>query len=111
MDNIKNDSYYIQKILSDLEFMIEHTKGLSKEEIQADDVLLDSIMFRIIQVAENSDRLSEKFKDIHDDLPWKDIKGMRNRIVHDYGVVDISIVCDTVLVSVPELYSELKLLI
>ena len=85
MDNIKNDSYYIQKILSDLEFMIEHTKGLSKEEIQADDVLLDSIMFRIIQVAENSDRLSEKFKDIHDDLPWKDIKGMRNRIVHDYG--------------------------
>ena len=34
MDNVKNDEYYIEKILSDLEFIIEHTKGKTKDEIE-----------------------------------------------------------------------------
>ena len=39
------------------------------------------------------------------------IKGMRNVIVHDYGIVDLTIVCDTVLNSVPALYTDLKALL
>lgn len=111
MDNVKNDRYYLEKIVADLEFMIEHTKGLSKAELESNEVLIDSIMFRLIQVAENSDKLSSSFKDAHDELPWKAIKGMRNRIVHDYGVVDLTIIYDTVINSVPELHSILDKLL
>ncbi len=57
MDNIKNDKYYLEKIISDLEFMVEHTRGKTKAEIENDDLLVDSIMFRIIQIAENNSRL------------------------------------------------------
>ncbi len=39
---------------------------------------------------------------------WKEIKGMRNRIVHDYGVVDMSVIYDTVSVDIPEMLEILK---
>lgn len=64
-------------------------------------------MFRIIQIAENNGRLSEEFKIRHSEIPWMAIKGMRNRIVHNYGVVNMSIVYDTVTRGIPEMYRKL----
>lgn len=107
MDNIKNDKYYLEKIISDLEFIIEHTKGKTKNEIENNDLLVDSIMFRIIQIAENNSRLSEEFKKEYNEIPWVAIKGMRNKIFHDYGVVNMVIIYDTVTRWIPEMYEKL----
>lgn len=107
MDNVKNDKYYLEKIISDLGFIIEHTKGKTKDEIENNDLLVDSIMFRIIQIAENNSRLSEEFKKKYSEIPWVAIKGMRNKIVHDYGVVNMVIVYDTVTRWMPEMYEKL----
>lgn len=107
MDNVKNDKYYLEKIISDLGFIIEHTKGKTKDEIEGDDLLVDSIMFRIIQIAENNGRLTNEFKEKHGEIPWTAIKGMRNKIVHDYGVVNMVIVYDTVTRWIPEMYEKL----
>ena len=108
MDNIKNNRYYVEKILADLKFLIEHTKEKSKQEMQADDLLVDSIMFRVIQIAENSMKLDVEFQKKNSHIPWRAIRGMRNMIVHDYGAVDLEIVYDTVKNSIPELYQMLK---
>ena len=111
MDNIKDDRYYLDKIKSDLKFIIDHTSGLTKDEISQNELLIDSIMFRIIQIAENNGKLSENFKQDHPNIPWMAIKGMRNRIVHNYGYVDLSIVYDTVIHGIPDMYlllSEIK---
>ena len=111
MDNIKDDCYYLDKIKSDPKFIIDHTSGLTKDEISQNELLIDSIMFRIIQIAENNGKLSDSFKLCHGNIPWTAIKGMRNRIVHNYGYVDLSIVYDTVIHGIPEMYlllSEIK---
>ena len=110
MDNLKNDKYYLDKIIADLEFMIAHTAGKSQTYIESDALLLDSIMFRLIQIAENNEKLTAQFKNKHVDVPWKAIKGMRNRIVHDYGFIDMTIIYDTVTRSIPALYDKLKTL-
>jgi len=107
MDNVKNDKYYLEKIISDLRFIIEHTKGKTKDEIENNDLLVDSVMFRIIQIAENNSRLSEEFKKKYSEIPWVAVKGMRNKIVHDYGVVNMVIVYDTVTRWIPEMYEKL----
>lgn len=107
MDNIKNDLYYVNKIISDLRFVIEHTRNKTKEEIENDELLVDSIMFRIIQISENNGYLSDEFKSKHSDVPWAAIKGMRNRIVHAYGNVNLTIVYDTVINGMPKMYDEL----
>ena len=108
MDNIKGNQYYLDRIKTDLEFVIAHTQGKTKEEIEADELLIDSIMFRIIQIAENNSRLTDQFKAEHSEVPWIAIKGMRNKIVHDYGYVDLTIVYDTVIHGIPEMYEKLK---
>ncbi|MBR4335308.1 MAG: DUF86 domain-containing protein [Clostridia bacterium] len=107
MDNVKNDRYYLGKIVDDLKFVIDHTEGKTREEIENDEVLIDSILFRIIQISENNGKLTDLFKADHQDVPWLAIKGMRNRIVHDYGVMDFSIIYDTVVHGIPETYEKL----
>ena len=103
MDNKKTDQYYIDKIITDLTFIRTHTESLSKSKLEEDEILVDSIMFRLIQVAENSEKLTEKFKKTYPSIPWRAIKGLRNRIVHEYGNVDLTIVYDTVKKDIPEL--------
>ena len=95
MDNIKNNIYYIQKIRKDLEFIVEHMWDVSMEELNVNEVLLDSMLFRMIQISENAKRLTDEYKLSHSHIPWSALSGMRNRIVHDYGNVDLNIVYET----------------
>lgn len=111
MDNKKDNIYYLKQIVKDLGFIVEHTTSISKDKLRKDEVLLDSVMFRLIQISENSVRLDADFKSRYSEVPWQAIKGMRNKIVHDYGQVDLSIVFETVSQDVPELYKLLSKLI
>jgi uncharacterized protein with HEPN domain len=108
MDNVKDDRYYVAKIVTDLSFILDHTGGVTKEDITEDEVLLDSIMFRLIQVSESAERLSAEFKDNRPDIPWRAIRGLRNRIVHEYSHVDLGVIYNTVTIDLPELLKELE---
>ena len=107
MDNIKDDNYYVEKIKKDMQFLIDHTTGLTQKEIEKNEILLDCIMFRLVQISENSSKLSDKYKSSTKDIPWWEIKGLRNRIVHDYGNVDYSIIYVTVTKDIPDCYKLL----
>lgn len=111
MDNIKDNNYYLKKLVKDLGFIIAHTTGITKEKLEQDEVLQDSVLFRLIQVSENAARLTDDFKLRYKEVPWQAIKGMRNRLVHEYGNVDLTIIFDTVIDDVPKLYNSLSQLI
>ena len=103
MDNVKNDAYYVQKLKSDLEFIVTHMRGIDIEELNGNEILLDSMLFRMIQISENAKRLSDNYKRKHCNIPWNALSGLRNRIVHDYGNVDLNIVYETLKNDIPEL--------
>lgn len=63
-------------------------------------------MFRIIQISENNNHLSNSFKEEHNEIAWTAIRGMRNRIVLDYGVVNMEIVYNSVTKFIPEMYEK-----
>ena len=108
MDNIKNNIYYIQKIRKDLEFIVEHMRDVSMEELNVNEVLLDSMLFRMIQISENAKRLTDEYKLSHSHIPWSALSGMRNRIVHDFGNVDLNIVYETLKNDMLELLTLLE---
>ena len=103
MDNLKNDTYYIQKIIQDLNFIVLHMKDVDIEELNENEVLLDSMLFRMIQLSENAKKLSDEYKMKNSNVPWNAIYGLRTRIVHDYGNVDLNVVFETLKNDVPEL--------
>ena len=51
MDNQKTDQYYVNKIITDLAFIIKHTNNLTQAELEENEILVDSVMFRLIQVS------------------------------------------------------------
>ena len=107
MDNMKDDNYYIQRIRKDLEFMVIHMRNVDIEDLKKDDVLLDSMLFRMIQVSENAKKLSDKYKENNCDVPWRALSGFRNRIVHDYGNVDLDIVYETLKNDIPNILEKI----
>lgn len=111
MDNKKDNVYYIKKIVADLNFVIAHTENITEEQLGENEILLDSVLFRLIQISESSDKLTEAFKAQFSNIPWRAIKGMRNRIVHEYGDVDLSVVYSTVKEDLPSLLKELTSII
>ncbi len=108
MDNVKNDNYYIQKILIDLEFIVTHMKDIDKEELSVNEILLDSMLFRMIQLSESARKLTDKYKQQQSNIPWSALYGLRNRIVHDYGNVDLNIIYDTLKNDIPALLELLS---
>lgn len=63
----------------------------------------DSCQLRIIQIGENVSSLSDNFKESHPEIPWKNIVGTRNIIVHDYGVISNQKVWETLKNDIPAL--------
>ena len=108
MNNLKDDKYYIEKILTDSRFIVEHMNGVTITALGENEVLLDSMSFRLIQIQENAKKLAEGYKAAHKTIPWTDIAGLRNHIVHDYGNVDLSILFSTLKDDIPYLIEELE---
>ena len=108
MDNVKNDAYYLNKMLKNINFIIDKTFNITLQELETNEVLCDSALFRLIQISEDSVKISDDFKLCHKEIPWQAIKGMRNRIVHEYGEVDLYIVHQTITRDIPDLCSLIE---
>lgn len=108
MNETKDDNFFLDKIKRDTSFILKYSVNLSLEDYLANELLQDSMMFRLIQISENSLRLSEEFKENYRTISWMEIKGLRNRIVHEYGKVDLTIIFDTICIDILELNNLLN---
>ena len=104
MDNIKNDEYYLNKIRYCFERIKTAMKDISYENYCEDVCLQESTMFNLIQLSEYSRKLSDEYRNRNAKIPWTDIYGLRNRIVHDYGNVALTVVYSTLIDDIPDLY-------
>lgn len=65
----------------------------------------------IVQIGEYVSRISDEFKDVHDEIPWRKIKGMRNFAAHQYEHFDFSVLWHTITEELPILKEQLMLLL
>lgn len=79
----------------------------SFEKYQNDISFQYSCNMCLIQIGELVGRLSDEFIEIHTDVPWHAIKGMRNLHAHDYENVDLEIVWTTLKEDIPSLREQL----
>lgn len=105
MDSRKDDIYYMKKAYSEIEVIIKYTKGLSFEEFMSDTKNIDATIFRLQQMIEHIKNISIEFKEMHKDIPWGDIIGFRNGLVHEYGKTDYTTVYEVVSKDIYQLKS------
>jgi len=94
-----------------LEKILRHTKGKTFEQICDDENLYDAIIRRFEIMGEASTKISQVTREKYPELPWREMVGMRNRLIHNYFDVDSKILWDTICNSLPELQMNLKLVL
>ena len=75
---------------------------LSRDELEQ-----DGIAYKIQAIAESLGKVSQELKEIYADLPWKEIKGMRNQLSHNYGQNNYRLIWSTYKEKLPELRAQL----
>ena len=111
MNNVKDDNYYIRKMIDDIVFIINCTDDVNLNEFSDDEILNSAVSFKLIQISENMGHLSSYLIDTHKEIPWGKIKGFRNKLVHDYGHIIYDVMFSTIKNDLPLLLDQLKLII
>ena len=92
----KNDKYYMEKALVEIDAIIRYSKNMSYDEFMQNEQTIDSVLFRLIQLIENIKDISTAYKLEHNEIPWGDIIGFRNGIVHEYGKTNYTTVYEII---------------
>lgn len=97
------DKRCINKIINYINDIIDYCDGISMNEFFDDEKTINACAFCVMQIGEIIKDISDDFINSHSNIPWHSIKGMRNRIVHDYDNIDLIILWNTIKDSLPDL--------
>lgn len=97
------DKNYLRHILDAIEKAEQFVYGLSYEQFIAHDMAYAATIREIEIIGEASYKLSDEFQEVHPDIPWHAIRGMRNHLIHGYFDVDSKLVWQTCQEKLPEL--------
>ena len=89
---MRRDDVLLQDLICacrDIEAFIE---GMDAKHFYADIKTQAAVQQRFMILGEATKRLSVEFRDAHPEIQWKDVAGMRDRLIHAYEAVDLSIV-------------------
>jgi uncharacterized protein with HEPN domain len=82
---------------------LRYTDGIGKSELETNDEKLSAILYQITIIGEATKRLSVIFRQQHPEIPWREMAGMRDVIVHKYDQLDLDVVWDIVENKLTEL--------
>ena len=107
MDNVKNDYYYVKRILRSVENLTRYLEKRSLDDLLNDGFLRDAVENRFTKIAEDTSHLTKEFKLAHSDIPWGAITKIRNTVCHDYDVVDAVSLYKTIKINFPDFRKSL----
>ena len=101
----------VKKIITHAEKAMSYCKGMDAEGFLANETIAEASIFNVMQIGEAARCLGDGFMDAHDTIPWHKIRGLRNRIVHNYEGVDFLLVWDVINGDLPDLTRQLNHLV
>jgi uncharacterized protein with HEPN domain len=85
--------------------------GMSKEDFLADKRTQQAVVMSLVIIGEAAARIMDKHSEFitdHPEIPWRGMRGMRNRVAHGYFDVNLDVVWDTTQTALPDLLSRLE---
>lgn len=101
----RNIIEYILKYCDEINNTINRF-GKSYDIFKDDSVYQNACALCILQIGELAGHVSEDFKSNHQDIPWRNIRGMRNIVAHAYGSLSLSSTWETINEDIPILKTE-----
>ena len=94
-----------------MDFLTENCANLEMQDLMTDKVLSRACLKSLEIIGEASRSISEDLKMAHPEIPWRQMTGMRNKLVHHYFGVDWEIVDDVLKNELPDLRSNIQRLL
>jgi uncharacterized protein with HEPN domain len=92
---------YLVDIISAMDSIESFVEGLSFEEFQRDDKTASAVIRKFEIIGEASRNIPEEIKKKHPEVSWKEMAGMRDRLIHAYFGVDYNLVWITIKNRLP----------
>jgi len=97
------DEAYLLDILIAARKVLRYVSDLSRELFKEDTLRQDAVIRNLQIIGEAARKISDEFRSEHPEVPWSEIVGMRNRLVHDYSRIDVTKIWDTAQEDIPSL--------
>jgi uncharacterized protein with HEPN domain len=96
---IKNDQVYLEHILEAIVKIENFTNGISRFDFDRNVMIQDAVIRNIEIIGEATKKISKSFTQSHQEIPWSEMAGMRDKLIHDYLDVDLDVVWKTIEVD------------
>ncbi len=104
---MKSDKVYLAHIKDAIRDIETFTAKRTKKEFRESKLIQSAVIRQIEIIGEATKNLSSAIRNKHKDIPWKDIAGMRDMLIHEYFGVDLEAVWRTVTEDIPALKRQL----
>lgn len=105
---MKSDEVYVKHIRDAISTSQEYVAGMSEDDFLQSKVVQGAVIRELEIIGEATKHLSEEYRTLHAYIPWKDMAGMRDKLIHHYFGVDLAEVWKTVKDDLPEIHEALK---
>lgn len=100
---MNRDNAYLLDIAKLCRTILRLTQTMTEAEFIADERTQLAVLYEITIIGEVVKRLSPEFRESHPQIQWRQIAGMRDRLVHDYDEISIDLVWGVIQSNIPEL--------
>ena len=101
----------IEDILISIERIMDYTQGMDFEQFKADVKTVDAVIRNFEIIGEAASHIPEEISVAHPEIPWQDMRDMRNILAHEYFGINENIVWNTIQADLPPLIPLLKKLL
>ncbi len=102
------DRDYLIYMLSNAQAAIDFTENKTFQDIETNQLLALGLVKLIENIGESATKVSQEYQESCPQIPWREMIGMRNLLVHEFFNVDLKIVWQTIKQNLPLLIKELE---
>ena len=99
---------FLKHIADECTYLLSVNKDLSKDDFLNDETLKRAVVRSLEIIGEATKKIPADFKVKWSSIQWKNMAGMRDRLIHNYIGVNYSIVWDVLSNKIPELYDQIQ---
>ena len=98
----------VGKMINYADKVLSYSNGLDYQSFSKKIITVEACIFNLSQLGELTTKLDKDYIANYPDIPWNEMRGLRNKIVHDYEGVNLRLVWEIVSEDLPELKKQLE---
>ncbi len=103
--------FFLKDIQNSLNKILKYTNKMSYQDFVDDEKTRDAVERNFEIIGEAVKKLPKDFRDKYPNIPFRQIAGMRDKLIHDYFGIDYEIIWKTIKDKLPEFNNEIKILL